>query len=168
MPAPTTYPNQDEERLKQRNDCGGRDRIGTWIVRSLNRKDPELIEETKKYGLGVLGASETKGKGCGAKEIEDCYVVYLGVRDGRARVGVVVFLSEEMSRYVKSCLCGSERIVVVRLKIGREWITYVQVYAPTDDGSKKVKDGFYNGLQGVLDKTVKRDAVLVMGKSGEK
>ena len=95
-------------------------------------------------------------------------VVYLGVRDGRARVGVVVFLSEEMSRYVKSWLCGSERIVVVRLKIGREWITYVQVYAPTDDGSKKVKDGFYNELQGVLDKTVKRDAVLVMGKSGEK
>ena len=29
-----------------------------------------------------------------------------------------------------------------------------------DDDSKEVKDGFYNELQGVLDKTAKRDAVV--------
>ena len=61
----------------------------------------------------MLRTSEIKWKGCGAKEMEDCYVVYSGVRDGRARTGVTVFLLEEMSRCVKSWQCLSERIVVV-------------------------------------------------------
>ena len=55
----------------------------------------------KKYDLRVLGVSETKWKDNGAMEIKDCYVMYSGVRDGRAKADVTVFLSEEMSRCVR-------------------------------------------------------------------
>ena len=88
-----------------------------------------------------------KWKGNGVKEVEDCYIVYSGVSDGRAKAGVAVCVSEEMSRYVKGWQCVSERIVVVRLKIGSEWFTFVQVYAPTDDCSKELKDHFYTGYR---------------------
>ena len=37
------------------------------------------------------------------KEIEDCYIVYSGVRDGRAKTGAAVFFSK-----VKHCLLGCE------------------------------------------------------------
>ena len=33
-------------------------RIGAWNVRTMRGKDRELIEEMKKYDLGVLGISE--------------------------------------------------------------------------------------------------------------
>ena len=68
-------------------------------MQSLKGKNRELVEEMKKYDLGrVLRVSETKWKDNGAMEIEDCYVVYSGVRDGRAKADVTVFLSEDMSR----------------------------------------------------------------------
>ena len=49
----------------------------------------------EKYELGVLGVSETKWKGKGAKEVEDCYFVYSGVSDGRAKAGVAMFFFEK-------------------------------------------------------------------------
>ena len=35
-------------------------RIGAWNVRTMRGKDWELIEEMKKYDVGVLGISETE------------------------------------------------------------------------------------------------------------
>ena len=92
-------------------------RMGTWHVRSLKGKEKVLIEEMKRYDLGILGVSETRWKSSGAKSIDDYYVIFSGVSDGRARVGVAVFLSEQMSRCVKSWHCVSERIVMVKLKV---------------------------------------------------
>ena len=45
-------------------------------MRTMRGKDWELIEEMKKYDLGILGISETKWKGSGAKDIEDFYAIY--------------------------------------------------------------------------------------------
>ena len=39
----------------------------------------------------------------------------------------------------------------------------MQVYAPTDDCSKEVNDGFYSELQEVIGKTAKREASIVIG-----
>ncbi len=72
--------------------------------------------------------------------------------DGQARAGVAVFLWERMSRYVKSWQCVSERIVMVKLKVEGEWLTLVQVYAPTNDSRSEVKEHFYNELQKVTEK----------------
>ena len=44
--------------------------MGTWNVRSLKEKEEELIEEMKRYDLGVLAVSETRWKGSGTKSID--------------------------------------------------------------------------------------------------
>ena len=36
----------------------------------------EVIVEMKKYKLDVLGVGETKWRGNGAKNMDDCYMVY--------------------------------------------------------------------------------------------
>ena len=64
-------------------------------------------------------------------------MIFSGISDGKGRVGVAVFLSANMSRYVRSWQCVSERIVVVKLKVCREQLTFVQVYAPTNDREVK-------------------------------
>ena len=48
----------------------------------MNGKEQELIEEMKRYDLGVLGVSETRWKGNSAKSVDDCYVVFSSVSDG--------------------------------------------------------------------------------------
>ena len=53
------------------------------------------------------------------KVIEDYCMIDAGVTEVRARAGAVVVLSEEMRRCVKSWKCVSERIVVVKLKVGK-------------------------------------------------
>ena len=117
----------------------------------------------KKYNLGVLGVSETRWKGSGVKSVDDCYVIFSGVSDGRDGAGVVVFLSEKMSRYVWSWQCVSERIVVAKLKVCREQLTFVQVYAPSNNSRSEVKEHFYSELQKVIEKVGRKETLLVMG-----
>ena len=61
-------------------------------------KEQELIEEMKRYNLGVLGVSEARQKGSDTKSIDDYYVMFLDVSAGRVRAGVAVLLLEMMSR----------------------------------------------------------------------
>ena len=130
-------------------------------MRSMNGKDQELIEEMRKYDLCILGISETKWKGSGARDIEDYYAIYSGVSKGRARAGVAVALSEGMRRYVKSWKCVSERIVV-KLKVAKECYTLVQAYAPMDDSKSEAKDQFYAEMQKVVENVGRRDTLIVM------
>ena len=56
----------------------------------------------------------------------------------------------------------SERIVVVKLKVCREWLTFVQVYAPMNDSRSEVEH-FYSELQKVIEKVGKKGTLTVMG-----
>ena len=50
------------------------------------------------------------------------------------------------------------------MQIEGRWITYISVYAPTDDSSQKIKDGFYiQKLQSVLDKTPRGEKLVILG-----
>ena len=115
----------------------------------------EVIADMKKYKLDVLGVSETKWRGNGAKNVDDCYMVYSGVSSGRMRAGAAIFVSEGLSRWVKSWKCVNERIVVVKLKVDREWLTFIQVCAPTDDSKAEKKEHFYCDL--------KKETLVFMG-----
>ena len=130
-------------------------------MRTMRGKDWELIEEMKKNDLGILGISETKWKGSGAKDIGDAYAIFSGVSEGRARAGVAVVLSEQMRRHVKSWKCASERMV--KLKVSIECYTLVQVYAQTDDSKSEAKDEFFVELQRVVEEVGRREILIVMG-----
>ena len=58
----------------------------------------------------------------------------------------------------------NERIAVVKLKVvGGEWLTLVQVYAPTNDSGAEVKEHFYNELQKVTEKVGRKETLIIMG-----
>ena len=49
--------------------------IGTWNVRGLNSKEPELVQEFKKNKLQLLGITETKKKGQGFQRFENNHIL---------------------------------------------------------------------------------------------
>ena len=82
------------------------------------KRDGSDYANMKKYELDTLGVSEAKWKGNRAKNVDDCYVLYSGVSNGRAKAGVAVLMTEDRSRFVKSWQCMNEIIVVVKMKKG--------------------------------------------------
>ena len=86
-----------------------------------------------------------------------------GVSDGRAKADVPVLMSEGTSRLVKSWQCVNERIVVVNMKVDREWMTLVQVYAPRDGSKVEEKECFYSDLQEVIAKLGRKETLVIMG-----
>ena len=92
------------------------------------------LEAHLKYGLKVLGVSETKVKGNGVKCIGDVTCVFLGVQDGSAKAGVAILLAETFGALLKAGMCVNEQIVWYWFMVYVEgvWVTVVQVYAPTE------------------------------------
>ena len=130
---------QGDPKLVNNNDCY---RFGTWNVRSLTGKEMELIEEMKKYRLDVLGVSEGKMRGNGMKTVDGMTCVYSGVQQGRAKAGVAIYMVEELAMCIKEWKCINERMVLVRLKIREEWVTFVQVYARQKTVLLKIRKSF--------------------------
>lgn len=85
--------------------------------------------------------------------LEKGYVLrYVGVNIGRrAKEGVGIVLSEEMEKRVESWEAVNSRLISIRIKL-EEYITVVQVYAPTDDSDIVDKEAFYAQLQRIVDK----------------
>ena len=97
-----------------------------------------MVEERVKYRLEVLGVSETKLKGNGARAVGEGMCVFSGVQERRAKSGVVVFLSKKMVKCLREWKCISERMVKIRLKIEGVCVSVMQVYAPTEDTKEEV------------------------------
>ena len=72
-------------------------RFGAWNVRSIRGREDELFEEMETDRVEVLGVSESKLKGSGAKAAGEGMCVFSGVQEGRAKAGVAVLLSKRMS-----------------------------------------------------------------------
>ena len=138
-------------------------RIGNWNVRSLKNKENEVIRKMERYNLDILGLSETKVRGNGMREINGTKYVYTGVTEGRAKGGVGLIVSERWADRLRSWRCVSERCVTIRLRIEGQWISIIQVYAPTDDKDGGIKDAFFEELQGAVDRVPRGDKLIVMG-----
>ena len=88
-------------------------------------------------------------------------MVYPGIETGRARAGVAIVFSEEISRYVKEWNCVHVGIVVVRLQIEGRWIIYISVYAPTIPAKKLRMISTKN--YSVVDKTPRGEKLVILG-----
>ena len=138
-------------------------RFGAWNVRSIRGREDELFEEMERYRLEVLGVSESKLKGSGAKAAGEGMCVFSGVQEGRAKAGVAVLLSKRMSACLREWKCVSERIVRVRLRIEGVWVSVIQVYAPTEDCRVEMEEEFYEQLQVTVREVHRQDKLVVMG-----
>ena len=139
--------------------------IGTWNVRTLKNigKLEELEHELTRYNWNILGLCESRLLKAGEKSTQEGHRLYWsGLEDTREQ-GVGCIVHKNAVNCVMTCCPISSRLITIRLRASPFNITIIQAYAPTSNYSDDDVEYFYEGLQKVLDKTPKKDILVVQG-----
>lgn len=123
----------------------------------------ELQKELKDMKVDIAVITETKKKLKGSKELEDYIMLYSGVPGNkRASSGVAVLLRKEWKTRIHSYNFINDRIINVRIKVHRGYLTIVGIYAP-EEGRKDESIEFYEHLQKHINSVRKTDYIAICG-----
>ena len=138
-------------------------KIGVWNVRSLYGKEKLLQEELKKANVDIEVIPETKKKLKGSQELDDYILLYSGVpTNKRAAAGIAIMIKAKFKNRMHSYVFVNERILQLRYKLQREYLTLIAVYAP-EEGKTEQTEEFYETLQDQTDKISKNDYIVFAG-----
>ena len=130
---------------------------------SLAGKEPELVEEIKRYQLDIVGLSSTHSIGSGTKSLDGGWnLSYSGVPEHeRPRAGVGILTSPRLSAAVLEFVPVDERVASMRIRISeRKTLTIVVAYAPNDCSEYST---FLEKVGSVLDRVPTTDSVVLLG-----
>eukprot|EP00117_Sycon_ciliatum_P005203 scpid28797/ scgid9244/ Craniofacial development protein 2; p97 bucentaur protein len=146
-----------------------------------------LSEELQKFEIGVAGIQETKWFGSDVWPVGACTFVHSGrpfPADGetaRRNEGVEIWMGPDMTsawrRGGEQWNAISSRIATARFLVGMkgdklqrggqrysdQYLTIVNVYAPTSKATRAVKDKFFRDLQCALHHVNKNDVMVLLG-----
>lgn len=138
-------------------------KVGTWNVRGICHKENELENELKRMKIDIAAITETKKKGKGSKELNEYIMFYNGVElHKRAAAGVALLIHKSWKNKIHSYTCINERMIILRVKIERGYLTVLSIYAP-EEGRDAETNKFYNLLQNTVDKINKNDYLILTG-----
>jgi exonuclease III len=120
-------------------------RFGTWSVRTLLQAGNMnvTVEEAEMYRTDVVALQEIRWKGKGSIRKSKFTIYYSGNEDRQGNRGVGSTVSTKANRSVLGFSPICERICTLRIKGKFHNITFVNVYAPTDDTEDEIVDEFY-------------------------
>ena len=136
--------------------------VATWNVQGLGNNETELNNILKEYKINIATITETKKKLKGTKELEDYVMLHSGVdQTRRACCGVAVLIDRRWQDKIREYNFISERIMTVRLKFDRGYLTVISTYAPEERKHDEM-ERYYKELQKYVAKA-NNDYVLLMG-----
>ena len=93
---------------------------------------------------------------------DDHYIYDCGQKSLR-RNGVAITVNKRVQNAVLGCNLKKDRMISVRLQGKPFNITVIQVYAPTSNAEEAEVEQFYEDLQDLLELTLKRDVLFIIG-----
>jgi len=116
-------------------------KIGAWNVRGLHGKEKLLQEELKKANVDIAVIPETKKKLKGSQELDDYILLHSGVpTNKRAVAGIAVMIKAKFKKRIHSYVFVNERILQLRYKLQKGYLTLLAVYAPKKGKQNKQKN----------------------------
>ena len=128
-------------------------RIATLKVRSMTGKGYEMVEMMERRKLDMLCVKETKWKGSKARNLGGGYKLYYHGVD-RRRNGVGIILKEEWTSGVIEVSRVTDRIMHMRVELGRNIANFVSAYAPQAGCDLEGKEAFWKMMDMVMMKTL--------------
>ena len=140
-------------------------RIGTVNVGSMKERDGEVADMAARRRLDICCLQETRYKGGSAKTIghDDGWYKFfwVGCEEGVSGVGVLV--AGKWIDNVVEVKRASERVIVLRLAMGKTVLNVVSVYAPQVGRTAEEKEEFYILLGKVLKEVGTDEKLIVCG-----
>jgi len=150
---------------KKDTDSKLRLRLSTWNVGTMRRRSGEVAEVLRKRRVSVCCVQETRWKGGKAKWLGNIGSRYKffwqGREDGTGGVGVLV--AEEWVPCVQMVRRANDRIMVVRLMVGKRLVNVISAYAPQSGRPAKEKESFWTDLHDLVGGIPSEEGVLVSG-----
>lgn len=140
-------------------------RIGSWNVGSMNGRSYQLEDVMKRRRLDVLCVQETKWRNLGNKtrfldtRTKQFKIYYHGLENCRNGVGII--LSLEFQNSIVSIEKVSDRLMSIKLIVGREIWNIVSAYAPQTGCTAAEKETFWIELENLLKRIPKDEKVFI-------
>jgi len=130
-------------KARKRTMNTGLMKIGVWNVRGLYGREKLLQEDFKKADVDIAVIPGIKKKLKGSQELDDYILLYSGVpTNKRAAAGIAVMIKAKFQKRIHRYVFVNERILQLRYKLQREYLTLLAVYAP-EEGKTEQTEEFY-------------------------
>ena len=93
---------------------------------------------------------------------EDYYIYFCG-QESLRRNGVAIMVNKRVQNAVLGCNLKNNRMISVHFQGKPFNITVIQVYGPTSNAEKVDVEQFYEDLQDLLELTLKKDVLFIIG-----
>ena len=129
----------------------------------MNQSKLEVVkQETARVNIDILGISELKWTGMGEFNSDDHYIYYCGLESLR-RNGVAIMVNKRVRNAVLGCSLKNDRMISVRFQGKPFNIMVIQVHGPTSNAEETEVERFYEDLQDLLELTLKKDVLFIIG-----
>ena len=133
----------------RRNTCNIN--IATYNTRTLNNPADldRLLEEVENLKWEVIGLCETKKSGEGLTELPDGTWLYESgkTEEMPQAKGMAFLVNRKFTDYIEKFETHTDRIISCKIKLEKESIHLVQVYAPTTSYEEEEIEKFYEDLE---------------------
>ena len=124
----------------------------------MNQGKLEVIKQ--KMARVNIEISELKWTGMGELHSEDHYIYYCG-QESLRRNEVAIMVNKRVQNAVLGCSLKNDRMISVHFQGKPFNVTVIQVYAPTSNAEEAEVERFYEDLQDLLGRTLKKDVLLI-------
>ena len=144
-------------------------RVATWNVGTLKSRSAEVLETLSRRRIDICGVQEHRWKGgITANQVrtlkgKDCKYRFYYCAHESGFGGVGVLLAENWADKVIEVQRISDRILLLKLIIGKAILTFISVYAPQSNLPEALKELFYDQLQHAVAKVPASEILIPVG-----